>query len=145
MGKTKGRPQRGKLVSMAIVPPPDEPYEPPPPDECEEFTERILLMRGCRLSIRRVFRIGQNTVVEFGVNQVVRIDGDWVDVARIDTAHGTVHRHDFTKDGGNHITTLEVIPSRGGEDVVDRWCVTAEKMMQNEWQENLGRWHGDDQ
>lgn len=145
MGKTKGRPQRGKLVSMAVVPPPDEPYMPPPDDECEEFTERILLMRGNRLSIRRRFRTGQNTVVEFGVNQVVRVDGGWVDVARIDSAHGEIHRHQFTASGGNRITTLERIPQRDGEELVDRWCAIAADMMENEWQENLGRWRGDDQ
>jgi hypothetical protein len=71
------------------------------------------------------------------------VDGAWVDVARIDTADGEVHRHQFTADGGNYRTVYEVVPAGHGEDVIDRWFDRALDMMNNEWQENIRRWHRD--
>jgi len=145
MRRFRGRRQKRRLPLMAIVPPPNEPYHAPPPEECEEFTQRTFLAPDHLLTIRRMFRIGQSTVVEFGANQVVRVDGKWVDVARIDSDHGMVHRHQFYADGRNVVALLETIPLRGGEELVDRWCAVAEDVMQNEWEDNFRRWNGDDQ
>lgn len=143
MTKAKGRPKRGRLVSMVIKPPPEVLYVPPPPDECEEYPERIVLLDGHVLAVRRLFY--RDLIVDFAVNQSMRVDREWVKIGRIDCFHSEVHRHQFTAAGGNERTVLEVIPARGGEELVDRWCDRATKIMHNEWQGNVRRWHGDDQ
>lgn len=143
MGRSKGRKAERRLPSMGVVPPPDEPYHPPPPDECEEFTESIRPARRHLLTVRRVFRTGQNVVVEFSVNQSYLVGRSYEEIGRIDCDHGEVHRHQFFEVGGQERTVLEVIPLLGGEEVVDRWADTALKIMQNGWEGNFRRWRGD--
>jgi hypothetical protein len=143
MAKRPGRPRKGKLADMGVYPPDEECYEPPPYEDCEEFQTTIDLAPGHRLGTRQVYRAGTAELVYFAIWQSVLVDGRWQSVARIDCSHSTVHRHQFTRDGGNHRTDLERIPVDHGVDVVDRWYGPAEAMLQNEWEDNYRRWHGD--
>jgi len=85
-------------------------------------------------------------MVEFAVTQITRSRGKWIEVARIDTCHGHVHRHQLQRgssDTVGDVRSLEVIPADRGWEVIDRWYEQALAMMQNEWKDNLRRWKGD--
>ncbi|MDQ7903317.1 hypothetical protein RB614_02125 [Phytohabitans sp. ZYX-F-186] len=121
----------------------DDCYQPPPDHECEEFQHHIDLAPGHRMGFRQVYRRGTSQMVYFAIWQAVRQDEEWHPVARIDCSHGTVHRHQFTQLGENHRIVLVEIPVERGREVVDRWYEPAEAMMQNDWVDNIRRWHGD--
>jgi hypothetical protein len=131
---------------MTIVPAPDPSFELPPPEECEEFEAFIVLEVLQELRMR--FLLWQDRyMVEFAVMQITRSHGQWRQVARIDTKHAHVHRHQLHKanpdDTVGDVQSLEEIPADRGWDVIDRWYEEALKLMQNEWQDNLRRWKGD--
>lgn len=142
MGKKRGRPKKGELVDMGVYPAGDC-YEPPPFEDCEEFSDSFDLAVGHRLGVRQVYIRGTSQLVYFAIWQSVDLDGKWHSVARIDCSEGTVHRHQFTRAGENRRTVLEVIPADHGQEVVDRWYSPAEAMLQNDWEDNYRRWHGD--
>lgn len=138
------KPKPRRLVDMSTpVDPPPQRYHEPPPEECEEFLEPIRPARGHLLTVKRVFRTGQNVIVYFSVNQSFKVGRSYVDIGRIDSEHGEVHRHQFFEAGGQERTVLEVIHPVGGEERVDQWADRAEKIMQNEWESNFRRWRGD--
>ncbi|MDG6102342.1 hypothetical protein Daura_43555 [Dactylosporangium aurantiacum] len=144
MGKTKGRPRKNDLVDMSIIPE-QRTYSPPPPEACEETTVPIRLPEpGHELRVRCAMYRGQ--VVDFAIIQIARVDGDWVNVAKIDCDRGVVHRHQYERDTGvdlwDHRPLCEIPPDHGWE-VVDRWYDEALQMMEDEWEDNLRRWNGD--
>lgn len=143
--KEKGRPKRGQLVDMGIYPS-DNCYEPPLPGDYEVIDTPIELDEGHRLYVTPRYRRGTAVVVMFGIQQSILEDlgGVWRPVARIDTWHSEVHRHQFTQKGGNEVITLEPIPAERGEQVISRWFPQAERIMQEEWLDNVRRWRGAD-
>ncbi|MBX7265838.1 hypothetical protein KIF24_07205 [Micromonospora sp. Llam7] len=144
MAKSKGRPQKGRLADMTIRPAGDDCYEPPPDEDCEEFPTVIDLAPNVRMGVRTTYLRGTSRMVYFAIWQAIKVDGKWENVARVDCHHGTIHRHDFTRQGDNHVVVLDVIPVAGGaSEVLDSWCTQVELIMQNEWEDNLRRWRGD--
>lgn len=144
MGKEKGRPKRGRLADMAEAPE-EERYHPPPLNACEEFTIPIRLPQGGG-ELRVRFATYQNLVVDFAVVQIVRIDGKWEVVAKIDCDRGVIHRHQYARDTGEDLwdhRPLYVVPTEQSWQVVDRWYEKAVDMMEDEWEDNLRRWNGD--
>ena len=143
MGRKPGRPKRGQLADMTI-PPNDAPgYELPDPSECEDFDDRIVLEAGHELQVR--FRLWKGRlVVEFAIMQYVRHNGQWIEAARIDTCHGSVHVHQMHKsrltDRQGQRRELQAIPPHNGWTVVDQWYDRALTLMKNEWTDNLRRW-----
>lgn len=95
------------------------------------------------MGFRQVYRKGTGEMVYFAIWQAIRHDDEWHPVARIDCSHATVHRHQFTRSGDNHRVVLAEIPMDHGQELVDRWYEPAEIIMQNEWEDNIRRWHGD--
>jgi hypothetical protein len=126
---------------MAIRP--DERYTPPPAEACERFVFDFSLPEaGHVLKVRILTYRGK--VVDFAVTQILFDGADWVNVARIDCCHGYIHRHQFDRDGNDiwdHRKIMD-IPHENGWEVVDRGYEEALDVMQNEWEDNLGRWHG---
>ena len=148
MGKKPGRPRKGKLADMAVAPLPEPTFEMPPAEECEEVEASIVLAVFQELRVRYVMWQDSN-MVEFAVMQITSEHGQWREVARIDTKHAHVHRHQLHRanpgDTVGDIESLEGIPADRGWDVIDRWYEEALKLMQNEWQDNLRRRRGDRQ
>jgi hypothetical protein len=148
MGKARGRPKKGSLVDMSTAPPGDPlGYELPDPDECEEHPGgRIVLASGHELFAR--FTLWKDRlIVEFCVGQVIRQEDTWVAVARIDTCHGSVHKHQlFRKRPNDHLGQqheLARIPESNAWSFIDNWYLQALDHMQRHWTENLRRWrHG---
>ena len=133
MAKTRGRPRRGQLVDMTIQPTQPDCFEPPPPEDCEEIPYFIHADAGHLVGVRQVFRRGTSVVVYFAVWQSILVGGQWREVCRIDSAHGNVHRHDFTvgRDGKNvdSRVILEEITAQHAEEILDRWIKTAEEFF----------------
>lgn len=68
MGKRPGKPKVGELADMTIRPPEPEPYELPPPDECEEIEGWVGLSDEDELRTR--FMLWQDRyMVDFAIMQ----------------------------------------------------------------------------
>jgi len=148
MGKTRGRPKKGQLVDKTILPPDDPAYELPPPEECEDVTWPHVLSP--RDELRARMNLWQGTrMVEFAITQIRRdADGTWQEVARVDTCHGVVHKHQLWRGSSDTVgqrTELERIPPERGWETVDKWYDLALTLMQDGWQENLRLWGGDNE
>jgi hypothetical protein len=145
LGKTRGRQADRRLADMSI-PAPREPvgYELPNPDEREDYNNRIVLATGGHELYVTYGLWRDRLVVEFAVGQIVRHNGAWVEVARIDTCHGNVHHHQLRKsrpaDTVGVRVILEELPSDNPWKVVDSWYERALDKMETEWQERLRRW-----
>jgi hypothetical protein len=89
------------------------------------------------------FVMYRGMVVDFSVNQSC-VDGDGVrhDVARVDTKHGTVHRHQFYRSRPEERKIIIVIPVQGW-DIVNKAYDEHLDLMQYEWETSLRRWSGD--
>jgi hypothetical protein len=123
--------------------PPDE-YVPPPEEECVLDEHPIDLYADGETGERHVlYRRAlwyRGKVVDFCLEQRVRVNQESFPVCRIDTRHGTVHRHDFTQgEDGNARRTLVVIPKEG-HDVVNREHDSCLDWMLDNWDANLRRW-----
>lgn len=149
VAKSRGRQSERKLADMTIPPPlPIQPaeYGLPDPDETEEVSSRVALESGHELYVRFVMW-RDRLIVEFAIGQIVRHNGRWVEVARIDTCHLSIHRHQLKKsEPGNTVgerEILEEIPPENPWAVVDQWYERSLKMMEDDWTETLRRWrHG---
>lgn len=121
-------------------------YTPPAREECEEVTYPHVLTLEDELRCR--WWLWQDTYnVDFAIVQLVRVDGEWHEVARIDCAHGDVHHHQLFRASPSDTVgirkRLELIPVQRGWETVDRWYGQALTLMENEWQDSKRRWGGD--
>lgn len=142
MGRFPGRQRKGRLPDLGVYPVEDC-YAPPPDENAETIPYEVQLAPGHKAGVVQTFRADTTVLMAFSVWQSLYIDGGWKSVMRIDTWHGTVHRHDFTRAGDSKVTILEVIPTDRPERLIERWCDRAEGIMMAEWEDNVRRWHGD--
>ncbi|WP_433230537.1 DUF7718 family protein [Micromonospora sp. CA-248260] len=120
--------------------PEEDVYRRPTCPPAEEFPVDADLAPGHRLIMRP--RIYKGRVVDFALQQMARReDGDWVEVARIDCCHSTIHRHQFVADGTDIYDrrVIQQIPKDGWE-VVNAAFEPAVEAMMAEWEENVRRW-----
>lgn len=143
MGPKRGRPRRGELADMTIHPHDEDCHEPSSDQDTEKIPYTLQLAEGHKVGVVQTFRAGTTELVSFSVWQDVYLEEAWRHVVRIDSWHGNVHRHDFTSDGNNRRTILEVIPTDHPERVLERWRNWAEDIIMSEWDENVRRWRGD--
>jgi hypothetical protein len=133
-----------RLIDRSIKPSRDV-YKPPPFEW--EDTYPIYLTGDHDGSDSIVVRMGmyRGKVVDFSINQTTLVDGSPLDVARIDCCHGTIHRHQFHRDGTNvrDRAVLCEIPPDSGWEVVDKHYQLCLDLMNDGWQDNLRRWDGD--
>lgn len=146
MGKSRGASGKRRLADMTIHPP--TPLRDHfPPEECEETPISLVLAAGNELT--GGFILWQDRyMIEFAVVQLTKDLGRWVEVSRIDTDHNKIHKHQLrrgSQDRHGIVTDLVEIPPNEGWKVVDEGYTKALMIMENEWQENLRRWHGDPQ
>ena len=147
MGKYRGRRPRG-IVDMSKSPTADtEPtalYYPPRIEECDESGEFPLVISAHERIAGRAL-IYQGRVVEFAMTIQVRDDRDWVDIARIDCAHGTVHIHQMHH-SGREDTVSEIcqIPAGGRDEeawhVINKQYDDCTDRLVNEFDEFVRVW-----
>lgn len=146
MGKTPGRPKPGKLADMTVHPQRKPLYQPPPKEECVEETWPLAI--GAEDELRCRWSLWRETYkVDFAIVQVVRADGGWWEIARIDCEHGDVHHHQLyrakPKDTLGTRVRLQLIPVKRGWETVDKWYGQALTLMLDQWQESKRKWGGD--
>ncbi|GAA1744898.1 hypothetical protein GCM10009681_14790 [Luedemannella helvata] len=120
-------------------------YKPPPEEEChcETFVFHPTGRENDPIKLHVRFMQYQGKIVDFSINQVFVLDGISHDIARIDTAHGTIHRHQFFPRRQQVRTVITEIPVDDGWNVVDKGYDNALDVMQDEWDDNLRRWNSD--
>lgn len=84
-----------------------------------------------RVDIR--VKVESGDVVDFSANYRARIDDEWVEVVRYDTAHGHLHLHRFWRPEEDEVETLDARSRDGAtedygpeleeaeEDLVENW------------------------
>lgn len=116
-------------------------YEPPPVPPAEEAEWTILITSGEKLRVR--VRTLHGRTVDFAIMRMTELGwGPWVEIARIDCCHGTVHRHLFTREGGvlQDLRTIRVLPASIGPEVIEESFDIALDEFLAEWEEDLRRW-----
>jgi len=130
---------------MTIYPQRTPEYVPPPVERVEEYVSREVLEFGQELRVR--YHIFDDRVMTFfAVMQITHRDDGWTEVARIDTCHATVHKHQLHKGSSDTVgtrTELSPIPVTDPYITIETWYSESLKHMHNEWQENLRLWGGD--
>jgi hypothetical protein len=142
MSKSKGRQADKRLVDMSTPPPPDPVYEPPEDAEEYEFPHESPRPE-TELKVR--VRQYRGRYVYFAIMQMLQVDGCWREIARIDCDHGYVHRHQFNSAGEDLWGRRRICDIPAGEEgqrIVDRMFHKCIRIMQDEVDENVGRWHG---
>lgn len=146
MGKYPPRSRAKRLANMAMFPQREPVYEPPPKEECEPDTYPLIIgdddeLRCRWLLWRETFK------VDFAIVHVVRVAGEWHEVARIDCEHGDVHHHQLKRskpgDSVGVRTRLELIPVTRGWETVDKWYGQALTLMYDNWEKHKRIWGGD--
>lgn len=137
----RGRDRR-KVPDMSAVPQEITwVYEPPPVAQCRVEDIPIDLDNRNRIHYRAAYYRGK--VVDFCVIQLTRTNAGapWSQVTRIDSNHGTIHRHEIVPgDEPGSRKTIAEIPRKDSWDFVDRHFTTSYDMLLNDWQVNLERW-----
>lgn len=115
-------------------------YTPPPRHECS-IVEFPVEINAQLESFSRIW-VYKGRVVDFAVMLFSVEHGDRVQVARIDTSHGEVHRHRLTVGQGTvgervHIAT---IPVEGGWDFVDQQYSAASAYISTQAEQLYRRW-----
>lgn len=144
MGRSRGRPKKGQLADMTIKPPPDPVFGLPPPEELEEVESRNTLgSTNHEIQVRYLKWLPSEMIVEFAIMQYTWADGEWQQVARIDSCHpGVVHAHQLRRgdnDDQGHIRDLGQVSADGWEEV-DRWYDQSLTLMEKDWREYLRKW-----
>lgn len=123
MGRLTGRRGERRLVDMSVPEEPPTPYYPPPVEDCDETPEfPIVISVTERIHGRGLIYRGK--MVDFSITIQVRDQpgSEWVDVARIDCAHSTVHIHQFYSSRSHDDRTVICrIPADGADE--DSWQV----------------------
>jgi hypothetical protein len=137
--KSRGRPQieRG-LVIMSPAVAEEQARWSPDPEQVTDWDYVQEIPGVGRIAGRHGLDKENDRLLEFALTAQVEHGGGWANVARIDTAHGSVHMHIFNQ-RGDKIALEELRPVYGPEDV-SRGYDEAEHKLIAEWEENLRRW-----
>jgi hypothetical protein len=142
MSKSKGRQTDKRLVDMSTPPPPDPVYEPP--EDAEEYVfSHDSPRRDTEFKVRVLQYHGR--YVYFAIMQMLKVDGCWHEVARIDCDHGYIHRHQFNSAGEDlwgRRRMCDIPAGEQGQRVVDGMYHKCVWIMQDERDENIRRWLG---
>lgn len=135
----------GRLADMSI-PPGDEVYSPPAEDRCEVFPTQVALEVDQELQI--VQWIYRGKIVHFSISQrtYCALCQAWHTIRRIDTAHGTVHEHQFrhgeddSEQTYRTIPVADIPPNEAGYDLVtDQFEVQWNRMTET-WEAYRRSW-----
>lgn len=140
--KAKGRRRQSVgLVDMATRPEPPKPSQPPPASQCEVDETDSELSDTDRLYLR--VHSYKNRIVDFALMQYRKSAGEWIEILRIDCAHGSIHRHEFDPDGTERRIEMKAIPTGKTQqpwDVVDAGYQEAYDWMFDTWDERAKAW-----
>lgn len=114
-------------------------YEPPLLEECRVRDQPIDL--GADVRLHDHTREHQGLIVYFSLQLSVIRAADWFVVARIDTCHGEVHKHQFYRDGRDETRTLvRTVPVDNGAATVDSHYLQGYDMLVEEHADIIRRW-----
>lgn len=130
-----------RLADLTVRPPADH-YRAPPDRLC--FKDQYSLDLSEEVTLTVVYKVFRGLIVHFVINHSVLANPKSINIARIDTCHGMIHRHQYDQAGVDLLDhqLIRVIPA-GRYDVVNEGFPDALAIMQNEWEANLRRWRGD--
>lgn len=135
MAKASGRTRQERgLVDKTVHPDPDVwSFDP---DEAEEYEDVIAVAPDAKIIQRYNYVRGK--IVEFALIQQQRHEGEWCDVAKVDTDHSEVHLHRYDVQG-NQFDRRVLRPIKCQADV-DEGLVVADQVIFDLWEENRRRW-----
>lgn len=142
MVNAKSRGKTHRLANMDGTPK-VEVYSPPPKARCLDWSMPVPLDDEGLLQYVWAQQVYRGKVVHFSVETQIRdhVLADWQPMYRIDTAHGTVHEHHFSRrDEESTRTVLAEIPLKDSWEFVDGWFVKALDMCDTNWNAHLERW-----
>jgi hypothetical protein len=115
-------------------------WQAPDPAECDEDVFNWLIAAG-EMIYQRIMTNQDDRIVEFAVMQMTQVGGHYVQVARVDSEHGTIHAHQLFKatpdDTVGQRREMFVISSV--DDVALGLDAGIEFLTEN-WEENKRRW-----
>ena len=89
--------------------------------------------------IRVLLWFHHGTLVDFVIlHRTLDRSGDWVEVSRVDCAHGTCHRHQSSERHGE-LEKLELVPIRSRTDVGKAYD-RAYNLVLDGYEDHLRRW-----
>lgn len=136
-GHMSPKQRRSKTADMGIYPD-AETYTPPADCVTREWTTDL----ADGVAFAHAIHVHKGKIAHFSIQQI-HIDADGVrhDVARIDTSHGTIHRHQqFASGAPEDRHEFVAIPATGGVTFVHDAYARYADVLTNAWSENLRRW-----
>lgn len=117
-----------------------EHYSSPPKAECDVVEFPIELSGLLEIRVRQW--IYRSKIVDFAIMLFATEHGDMVQVARIDTKHGEVHRHRLRLggDSGGEVIPIAAIPAHDSGDAVDREFEPALQVMMDQAESFYRSW-----
>lgn len=145
MRREKGSGGRWRKLTDMTIRPLRRVYQPPRKEICETLSFLTYAADGDESSAHR-FSIRIQTyrgkIVDFSIEQQCEDGSDWHPVTRIDTKHGTIHRHQFVRghEGDASRVVICDIPAGEGWEIVDKGYQEAYGVMHDEWEARYRRW-----
>lgn len=142
MGKNEGH-NRRRLVDMSSAATPSQVTQAwlvPDPDECDEHVSNWFIGPGEKIWMR-LLTDQTDRLVDFAVMQMTLVGNRYVQVARVDSKHGTVHVHQLFRatpdDTFGHRREMFEISCQ--EDV-ERGLEAGVDFVTENWEEHKRRW-----
>jgi hypothetical protein len=122
--------------------PPAKIYKPPPAHVGVVRKPWRLWLTSTDILVIRLHKY-RGFIVDFAIQQLLAIDGQEHQVARIDCTGGTIHRHQFVASTGSDIwdhRLIVEIPEEQPWAVITQHFAAARQVMIDEFTENVERW-----
>lgn len=110
----------------------------PDPERIEDWPFRVPLLGLGQIVGRQGLDSETGRLVEFSMTAQVAVNGQWFDLARVDTCHREVHLH-LISHNGEEIGREVIFPIKSPWDV-DRGWVEGDMMLIARWDEHMRRW-----
>lgn len=143
MGKNEGH-NRRRLADMSSAASPSQlsqaAWQAPDPDECDEYVSNWFIAPGEKIC-QRIMTNQDDRIVEFAVIQMTLVGSHYVQVARVDSEHGTVHAHQLFKATPDNTVgqRREMFVISSVDDVALGLEAGVDFVAEN-WEENKRRW-----
>ena len=116
-------------------------WEPSPGEPVSEDVYSIVLSAEDRVVVRMTRLELNDQLISFAVIQQVGHYGKWDNVAAVDTRHGTLHCHWYSRVTGARTGTIDHIKNLTSEADIDDAYDVAYGLILEKWKQNKVRWH----
>jgi hypothetical protein len=116
-------------------------WEPPSDEPVREELYSIAISPVDRVVVRMTRRELTDEMVSFAVIQQTNQRTDWVNVAAVDTRHGTLHVHWYARTTGERTGATEHVKNLTSEAEVNGAYDLAYELILEKWEQNKARWH----